>query len=179
MARARAGTSPLARGLCLRDVVRRHDDRDRLDDARRRRHQGHRRLLGRGDGERRLQLEEIAISLEEFILALFSIEQVVYFGLPFVLLGLASLYSKQEPAWFGWTGVAAGAWNCTVGVVQTFTDRTEFWTHILLPIGVVYVSVWLPTAVFMMWRRVASGPSPPADPEAAAPVSAVASRTPG
>ena len=123
-------------------------------------------------GDRKQTLEEIAISLEEFILALFSVEQIVYFGLPFVLLGLASLQGGNEPAWFGWSGVVAGCWNCTVGVAQTFTDRTELWTHILLPIGVVYVSVWLPTAVFFMWRRVASGPPMPPDPEVAAPPAA-------
>lgn len=86
--------------------------------------------------------------------AMFPLYVALLLGLPFLLFGLAVVFSGDYPAWLGWVGTTAGALAFVVGT-------TNFAGFDLLAINLFVISVfvldfWMIAMGRLMWRRAAS-----------------------
>src|SRR5215210_62490 len=77
---------------------------------------------------------------------------VSYFhGMPFVLFGLAVVYSRRYPAWPGWIGVVGGFGSLVVGMMMFL--GAGFVPERLFIVFALVVSVFMLVMGFLMWRR--------------------------
>lgn len=104
----------------------------------------------------------VANALEDFILSLFSVELILYTGIPFVLLGIAVALSRIYPAWLGWIAVVIGAGSTITGSIQFFTFRDAIVTHVMVPLFVVPAVLWVPVTAYFLWRRFVRDDGAPA-----------------
>jgi hypothetical protein len=77
---------------------------------------------------------------------------ISYFhGLPFVLSGLAVVFSRRYPAWLGWVGVVGGAGSLVVGVMMFLgVGFVPGWLFIVFAL---VVGLWMVAMGGLMWRR--------------------------
>jgi hypothetical protein len=71
-----------------------------------------------------------------------------FHGMPFILLGLAVVFSRRYRTWIGWIGVAGGTGSVVLGVAM-FLGATPF---IYVAFAIV-VSLWMVAMGTLMWRR--------------------------
>ena len=91
--------------------------------------------------------------------AMFPLYVALLLGLPFVLFGLAVVYSDDYPSWLGWIATAAGALAFAVGA-------TNFAGFDALPMNlfvasVLVLDIWMIAIGRLMWRRAATLTAPP------------------
>lgn len=94
-----------------------------------------------------------AVVVEEMILALFSITIVVWYGLPFIFMGLAVGLSGAYPRWMGWLVVAGAIGAVLTGMAQVYTGRTLLVTHILFPVVSFWIGGWVMLMSGFLWRK--------------------------
>lgn len=85
--------------------------------------------------------------------ALFDIWVVIFFGMTFILYGLAALGSNAYPRWLGWVAVVGGLGASLVGLVQAFVGTSQITFLILFPACAALLSIWLLVMGVLMWRR--------------------------
>jgi hypothetical protein len=69
-------------------------------------------------------------------------------GVPFILFGLAVVFSRLYPTWLGWVGVVGGLGSLTSGVAMFLGVDLELYIAFAL-----VVSVWMVAMGLLMWRR--------------------------
>jgi hypothetical protein len=75
----------------------------------------------------------------------------LYHGLPFVLAGLAVVFSRQYPAWLGWVGVLGGGGSLVVGLAMLLGVQTG----LAVPFAVV-LSLFMVVLGWLMWPQSGS-----------------------
>jgi hypothetical protein len=75
--------------------------------------------------------------------ALAALFNLLFAGIPLLLLGLAIALSQVFPRWLGWTAAAAGGGSIGAGLVQAFTGEPTMASLILMIIGPTVISLWL------------------------------------
>lgn len=71
-----------------------------------------------------------------------------FHGVPFILLGLAVVFSHRYPAWLGWIGVGGGLGSVVFGVVMFL--GTPGMVYVAFAIA---VSSWMVVMGILMWQR--------------------------
>ncbi|MBI4337165.1 MAG: DUF4386 family protein [Chloroflexi bacterium] len=89
-------------------------------------------------------------------LGLFSIWIVVFFGVTFILYGLAVALGSGYPRWLGWAAVAAGVGAALVGLVQYYNGPSAMVTNVLFPVFSVILTVWLLVMGALMWLKAST-----------------------
>ncbi len=74
-----------------------------------------------------------------------------FHGLPFILSGLAVVFSRRYPTWLGWVGVIGGAGSLVGGVLLLFD--VSFGSARLFIVLAQLVSLWMVAMGVLMWRR--------------------------
>ncbi|MGD9891015.1 MAG: DUF4386 family protein [Dehalococcoidia bacterium] len=73
---------------------------------------------------------------------------MVYHGLPFILMGLAVVFSQRYPAWLGWVGVAGGAGSLIAGVTMFATEDVS---PVFFIAGALVISLFMLIAGILLW----------------------------
>lgn len=108
-----------------------------------------------GPPEERYTFFRIGNSMAEIALALFSIWIIVFWGLTFVLYGLAVSLSDVYPKWLGWGASVVGTVGIVIGVVQAFNGPSTLVSNVLFGVVAVLLTVWLLVIGGLMWRNSA------------------------
>lgn len=75
-------------------------------------------------------------------------------GLPFVLFGLAVVFSRTYPVWIGWLGAVAGAGSFIVGTANfAGLDALPIELFVLF---VFLLDIWMLVMGTLLWRRATS-----------------------
>jgi hypothetical protein len=74
-----------------------------------------------------------------------------FHGIPFILTGLAVVYSRRSPTWLGWVGVVGGLGSLLAGMLMFV--GASFIPRWLFIIFAVIVSLWMVAMGWLMWRR--------------------------
>ena len=94
--------------------------------------------------------------LEEVDIGLFSIYIIVFFGMTFILYGLAVALSAVYPKWLGWVAVALGIASFTVGTVQAYVGLSVLGTNFLFAGFASLLTIWVLVMGILMWRKTRS-----------------------
>jgi hypothetical protein len=85
----------------------------------------------------------------------FPLYVALLLGLPFLLFGLAIVFSSNYPSWLGWLGTVAGAIAFLIGTAHFV--GLGFPPIQLFVLSVFLLDVWMIAVGVLMWRRAASG----------------------
>jgi hypothetical protein len=105
-------------------------------------------------GDERETLLQVGTVLGDVEFTLFSVNIVFFYGLTFVLYGLAVAVSDTYAQPLGWVAVAAGAGAAGVGVSQLFTGPSVA-TLFVFPAFAAVLSGWVVAMGVLVWRRAA------------------------
>lgn len=94
--------------------------------------------------------------LEMVNFGLFSVFGVVFFGLTFILFGLAIAKSDVYPRFLGWVGLIGGLVSFFVGSAHLLRGPSVLMTNILFTVFSLILTAWLLVVGALLWRR-ASG----------------------
>jgi hypothetical protein len=97
-------------------------------------------------------LARIAAALEDVDFTMLSVNIVVFFGLSFVLFGLAVLPGTRYPRALGWVAVAGGIGAAVAGAIQLFTGPSVV-TLFVFPVFAALLSLWTLVMSVLLWRR--------------------------
>jgi len=95
----------------------------------------------------------VAEAVEAIGEALFSLWIIVFFGITFLLYGLAVALGDGYPKWLGWVAVVAALGSLLVGVAQSFSGLSVLMTDILFPLFSLILTLWLVIIGFLLWRK--------------------------
>lgn len=84
----------------------------------------------------------------------FPLYVALLLGLPFLLFGLAVIFSDNYPSWLGWLGAVAGAGAFVVGTANF--AGLEFPPIELFVVFVFLVDIWMLVIGMLMWRSRAT-----------------------
>lgn len=73
----------------------------------------------------------------------------LFHGLPFILMGLAVVFSRRYPAWLGWIGFAGGAGSMAAGIAMFATDDAV--PDVFFIAGALVISLFMLIAALPMW----------------------------
>lgn len=97
-------------------------------------------------------LVRIASAVEDVDFTMFSISVVLFYGVTFVLYGLAVSVSDAYPRRLGWIAVFGGAGAGVVGIAQVFTGPSVL-TLFVFPAFAALLALWLLAMGVLLWRR--------------------------
>jgi hypothetical protein len=100
--------------------------------------------------ERAIQLERGTILLLATS-GMFPLYVALLLGLPFVLFGMAVVFSRNYPSWLGWVAIAAGTLALLVGTTN-FADL-DLLPMSLFVLTVLVLDFWMLAIARLMWRR--------------------------
>lgn len=95
----------------------------------------------------------ISEALEEVDIGVFSIYIIVFFGITFILYGLAVALSEVYPKWLGWAAVVLGIASFIVGIVQAYVGLSVVGTNYLFSGFASLLTVWVLVMGILMWRK--------------------------
>ena len=98
-------------------------------------------------------LFQAAYVLEQINLGIFSIVIFVFFGVTFILYGLAVALSDVYPKWLGWAALVVGIVAAVLGLIQAYEGPSTLVTNVLFPIASILLTVWVLVMGILMWRR--------------------------
>lgn len=93
--------------------------------------------------------------LAQISTGLFVIWVIVFFGVTFVLHGLAVARSGLYPGWLGWLAVLVGLGSAWVGLVQAYRGPSVLYFNVLFVVFSVAATVWVFVMGLLLWRRAA------------------------
>jgi len=105
------------------------------------------------EGEKAMALR-VAEAMEEIDVGLFSVYIIVFFGVTFVLYGLAVARSDRFPTWLGWAAVVLGIASFIDGMVQAYTGLSVLVTNILFASFSSLLTLWILIMGILMWRKL-------------------------
>jgi hypothetical protein len=100
----------------------------------------------------------VVAAVEDIDFLLLSVELVLFFGVAFILYGLAVAASSRYPSRLGWIAVVVGVGSIGVGIAQAFHGRASMLTVIGIPIVAGALSLWLLVMGVLLWRRESEPP---------------------
>lgn len=83
---------------------------------------------------------------------------LLFFGGAPMLCGVAILKSSDYPNWLGTVGVGFGSVTALASLIQLFTGVTAVTGLVLVPIGIVGVTLWIIYLGRLMWKLSAAVP---------------------
>jgi len=95
-----------------------------------------------------------AAALHAVDFALFSGIMLAFFGVPFLLYGIAVARSGVLPAWFGWLGAALAVLMCGVGLWQLVDGVSNLTYKQLFPPLAALLTLWLGALSFLVLRQL-------------------------
>ena len=98
-------------------------------------------------------LFQAAFVLEQVGVGLFSMLIFLFFGVTFILYGLAVALSDVYPKWLGWAALVLGIVAALIGLVQAYNGPSTLLTNQLFPIASVLLTVWVLVMGVLLWRR--------------------------
>ena len=102
----------------------------------------------------------VAEAVEAIGEALFSLWIIVFFGITFLLYGLAVALGEGYPRWLGWVAVLAALGSLLVGLAQSFSGLSVLMTDILFPLFSLILTLWLVIIGFLLWRKAGTTTGP-------------------
>lgn len=84
----------------------------------------------------------------------FPLYVALLLGLPFLLFGLAVIFSNNYPSWLGWLGTVAGTGAFVVGTANF--SGFQFLPIELFVVCVFLLDIWMLIVGTLMWRRATS-----------------------
>ena len=97
----------------------------------------------------------IAEATEELNFGMFSVWIMLFFGITYILYGLAVSTSDNYPKWLGWAAVALGAVSFVVGAIVNLDGPSELLVGFIFS-GVASLLVfWTLAMGVLMWRKAA------------------------
>jgi hypothetical protein len=106
--------------------------------------------------DERITFFRIGNSMVEIALALFSVWLIVFWGLTFMLYGLAVAVSTAYPKWLGWIAATAGSAGLVIGLFHSFDGPSILVSNVLFSIVAVVLIVWMVLMAAVMWRKTAA-----------------------
>jgi hypothetical protein len=103
------------------------------------------------EGEKAVALR-VAEAMEQIDVGIFSTYIIVFFGLTFILYGLAVAKSGRFPQWLGWAALAFGCASFADGIAQGYMGLSVLVTNILFAGFSSLQTLWLLTMGILMWR---------------------------
>ena len=96
---------------------------------------------------------QIALAMEEIDVGLFTIYIIVFFGITFMLYGLAVSLGETYPRWMGWIAFILGLASLVVGLIQAYTGLSPTLTNIGFATLASLLLVWLFVMGILLWRK--------------------------
>lgn len=94
----------------------------------------------------------VAEAMEQIDVGIFSVYIIVFFGVTFMLYGLAVAKSGRFPQWLGWAALLLGCASFVDGIVQGYLGLSVLVTNILFASFSSFQTLWLLTMGVLMWR---------------------------
>ena len=94
----------------------------------------------------------VGAALEDVDFAMLSVQILFFFGLTFILYGLAVRTGEIYPPRLGWLAIVPGFGAVVVGLVQLLTGPS-FLTAFVFPAIAALLSLWLVVIGVLLWRR--------------------------
>jgi len=98
----------------------------------------------------------VAEALEQISFGIFSLFIFVFFGVTFLLYGLAVALSDVYPKGLGWAAVVLGIGAAVLGLVQAYQGPSNVVTNILFPIFSITITLWVLVMGVLMWRKASA-----------------------
>ena len=90
--------------------------------------------------------------------SIFALWIMAFFGVAFILFGLAVIYGEGYPRWMGWWAVIGGI--CSVGIGYAFTlEFSALVENYLFPFASYALIIWLLVMAIMLWRKANAVPA--------------------
>jgi hypothetical protein len=109
-------------------------------------------------GADKATLFHVGAAVEDVDFTLLAANTVLFFGVTFVLYGLAVQADDSFPGDVGWIAVLAGVASIALGIVEFFTGPSVA-TLFVFPALAALLSLWVLGMAVFLWRRVAREPS--------------------
>lgn len=104
--------------------------------------------------EEKETLLNVASALDDVDFTMFSVSVVLFYGVTFILTGLAVAVSDAYPRRLGWIAVLGGTGAAIAGIVQLFTGPSVV-TLFVFPAFAALLAVWMLAMGLLLWRRAA------------------------
>ena len=95
----------------------------------------------------------VVLGEEAINFALAALFNILFAGVPFILLGLAVAGSDEYPGWLGWAVVVAGVGSVPVGLVQAYTGESIPFTRIATIIFPTIITLWVVVMSVLLLRK--------------------------
>lgn len=95
----------------------------------------------------------VADALKQVGFSLFSVWIFAFFGVTFILYGLAVALSDVYPKWLGWVALVVGTGGALVGLVQALQGPSVLVTVVLFVVGFILLTLRVSVMGVLMWRR--------------------------
>ncbi len=96
--------------------------------------------------------------LEQINFGLFSMFIFIFFGVTFILYGLAVALTDVYHKWLGWAALVLGIAAALIGLVQAYNGPSTLVTNVLFPIVSILLTVWVLVIGVLMWRKAGAAP---------------------
>ena len=103
-------------------------------------------------------LFQAAFVLEQINFGLLSMFIFIFFGVTFILYGLAVALTDVYPKWLGWAALVVGIAAALIGLVQAYNGPSTLVTNVLFPIVSILLTVWALVIGVLMWRKAGAAP---------------------
>lgn len=103
------------------------------------------------DAEKAVALR-VAEAMEQIDVGIFSVYIIVFFGVTFMLYGLAVAKSGRFPQWLGWAAFGLGLASFLDGIAQGYTGLSVLVTNILFASFSSFQTLWILTMGVLLWR---------------------------
>lgn len=94
-----------------------------------------------------------SILIEEIDVALFSMFIILFFGVTFLLYGLAILSDTEYPRALGLVAIILSILSLVLGFVQAFNGLSDLLTGMLFPAVASFLNIWIIALGVIMLRR--------------------------
>ncbi len=97
-------------------------------------------------------LELIAEMTEEGNFGGLGVWIILFFGITYILYGLAVATSDNYPTWLGWSAAAMGLIGLVTGIVVTLDGPSEFWVSFVFSPLAFLLTIWTVWVAVLMWK---------------------------
>jgi len=95
----------------------------------------------------------VADALVQIQWGLDSVWILVFFGVTFILYGVAVILSDVYPKWLGWVAVGGGLGSSLIGLHIGYRVPSPLVVNILFPIFSILLTAWIFIMGVLLWRR--------------------------
>jgi hypothetical protein len=95
----------------------------------------------------------VADALVQIQWALSSVWILIFFGVTFILYGVAVVLSDVYPKWLGWVAVGGGLGSSLLGLHIGYHGASSLVFNILFPIFSILLTAWIFMMGVLLWRK--------------------------